>query len=765
MRAASHGMWSNATSAVLFLLQCFLSIRAGSASLLQRASTLPSPISFPPAQNWCVFRNVGGNPTDSCYRDGPDGPWSTFTLRVGTPAQDVRVLISTASQSTWVVLPQGCDSSDTSCQDERGATYDYNSSSTWLKQGTFELFNEKNLGLYGNGLWGNDTLGLGIQGSGGPTLNNQVIAGIVTNNFYIGMFGANPKSTNYTGIDGYQQDSYITSLKKQDFIPSITYGYTAGAEYRQKKVLGSFTLGGYDESRFTANGHSFTFAPDDDRDLLVGVQSINFETPNGTTSALLPFGILAYVDSTIPYIYLPLEACKAFEKAFDLKYNATTELYPISDPQHDELIAQNASITFTLSDDVSGGDTINITLPYYSFDLTATFPLVNESTRYFPLKRAANESQYTLGRTFLQEAYLIVDYERNNFSISQCTFKDGSQQKLIGIAPVPSSNYTSPGNKEPSSNRSTVIIGIAVGVSVLVVAIAAVVVSFLLIKKRQVKRREEQDRREKAKLEEENAERVRLGFDKAELGILDHVRCEMEGAIPGPPLAPLAKEKAEYFDAHTGKHELIGGDVQFSELPDQKGPIYEMYGSSTAPVELPADVPKELPTAYPSRRSSALTPSFRPARRIPPPPSPATSPFNDPSEHLSPHSPSSRRSSGQPSPIDRRMGHTPPTRSSTLNSLPFAPSSPSQSGPSSPTDRSMNVSPRSDGILSPISSMRGSEDGLSPTERRPSPSSPRTPPIPTPSTGGSSRGNRSPHIATMRSDDSRRRERRRGNEI
>ena len=218
-----------------------------------------------------------------------------------------------------------------SCQDERGATYDYNSSSTWNSRGTYELFNEKNLGLYGNGLWGNDTLGLGIQGSGGPTLNTQVIAGIVTNNFYIGMFGANPKPTNYTGIDGYQQDSYITSLKKQNFIPSITYGYTAGAEYRKKKVLGSFTLGGYDESRFTPNGHSFTFAPDNDRDLLVGVQGINLETPNGTTSSLLPFGILAYVDSTIPYIYLPLEACKAFEKAFDLKYNATIELYPVSE--------------------------------------------------------------------------------------------------------------------------------------------------------------------------------------------------------------------------------------------------------------------------------------------------------------------------------------------------------------------------------------------------------------------------------------------------
>ena len=676
------------------------------------------------------------------------------------------MLISTASQSTWVVVPQGCDPSDTSCQDERGQTFNYNSSSTWVKQGTYETFNEKNLGLYGNGLWGDDTLGLGVQGSGGPTLNKQVIAGIVTDNFYIGMFGANPKPTNFTGISADQQDSYVTSLKKKNLIPSTTFGYTAGAPYRLKKVLGSLTLGGYDQSRFTPNGHSFAFAPDNDRDLVVGVQSIEFEAPNGTTSSLLPFGVLAYVDSTIPYIYLPREACKAFEKAFGLKYNATMELYPVSDAQHADLIAQNASITFTLGDNASGGETVNITFPYDSFDLTATFPVVNDSTRYFPLKRAANQSQYALGRTFLQEAYLTVDYERNNFSISQCLFQDGSQQKLIGIPPAPSSNTTSAGSKESSSNHSTVIIGVAVGVSVLAVAIAISVVSFFLIKKRRARRREEKAKADLAKAEEEAVERVRLGFDKAELGTIGHARYEMGGSeIPGQPLPPLAKEKADFFDDRTDKHELLGGDVQFSELPDQKGPIYEMYDSSSTPVELPADMPRELPAAYPSRRSSALTTSFRSARQTSPPQSSATSPFDDPPGHLSSRSAGSRQSSDQPSPISRRMGQTPPTRSSTLNSRPFAPSSPNQSGPSSPTDRSMNASPRSDGIFSPISPILASEEGLSPTERPPSSSSPHSPPLPTPSPGGSGRGKRSPHIAAMRSEDSQRRERRRKHEI
>ena len=171
-----------------------------------------------------------------------------------------------------------------------------------------------------------------------------------------------------------------------------------------KHVLGSLTLGGYDRSRFTPNAHSFSFAQDREAEILVGVQRIEFASSNGTKSSLLPKGVRANVDSTTPYIYLPLEACEAFEKAFNLEYNATMDLYPVSNSRHADLIAQNASITFVLGDDTSGGETVNITLPYDSFGLTAESPVVEDSTMFFPLKRAINETQYTLGRTFLQEA-------------------------------------------------------------------------------------------------------------------------------------------------------------------------------------------------------------------------------------------------------------------------------------------------------------------------------------------------------------------------
>ncbi|EHK99664.1 hypothetical protein M7I_4442 [Glarea lozoyensis 74030] len=39
----------------------------------------------------------------------------------------------------------------------------------------------------------------------------------------------------------------------------------------------------------------------------------------------------------------------------------------------------------------------------------------------------------TLGRTFFQEAYVIADYDRGNFSVSQCKWEANSQQAIVPI--------------------------------------------------------------------------------------------------------------------------------------------------------------------------------------------------------------------------------------------------------------------------------------------------------------------------------------------
>ena len=172
-----------------------------------------------------------------------------------------------------------------------------------------------------------------------------------------------------------------------------------------KGVFGSLTFGGYDASRFIPNNVSFSLAPDISRDIVVGLQSITAKDANGSTTSLLPSPILTFIDSTLPYIYLPPEACQLFENVFGLVWNDTLLQYLVNDTLHESLLAQNPAFTFKIGDTINGGPTVDIVLPYASFDLIAEYPLVYDTTRYFPIQ-PGNDTQYTLGRTFLQEAYV-----------------------------------------------------------------------------------------------------------------------------------------------------------------------------------------------------------------------------------------------------------------------------------------------------------------------------------------------------------------------
>ena len=166
-------------------------------------------------------------------RDGNDGPWSTFVIRVGTPPQVFRVLASTTLPETWVI-GKGCVSSDPlDCPEDRGNLFNNSTSSSFEFEGNFELGAERNLGYtdFANGGYGHDTLGTGYHGSGGPTLDRQVITAIDSKVFYLGMLGLTSRPVNFTTWDD-PSPSFLATLKSKSIIPSLSFGYNAGAEYR-----------------------------------------------------------------------------------------------------------------------------------------------------------------------------------------------------------------------------------------------------------------------------------------------------------------------------------------------------------------------------------------------------------------------------------------------------------------------------------------------------------------------------------------------------
>ena len=171
-------------------------------------------------------------------------------------------------------------------------------------------------------------------------------------------------------------------------------------------------------------------------------------------------------------MWLPIDVCQAFEKAFNLTWNASAELYLLSENQHTALLAQNPTFTFSIGSSADVGQTADITFPYAAFDLRAVPPFVETETWYFPLKRAQNSSQYTLGRVFLQEAYVIADYDRRNFSVSQALVPNRDTVSNIVAIEALKTTFQSEGSSHLSTGT---IAGIAVGGVIALILVLGVV--------------------------------------------------------------------------------------------------------------------------------------------------------------------------------------------------------------------------------------------------------------------------------------------------
>lgn len=186
------------------------------------------------------------------YRDGDDGPWSSFALRLGNPAQVVRVLPSTSGTFTTVIVPLGCNttSNPSACDQARGGIFDPTKSKTWQDVGTYGLGMESNLGFANeNGDFGIDSEGFTVATLPNLTYPNQIIAGTAANNYYLGTFGLGTQPTNFT-VFSDPHPSFFTSLKNNNNTPSFTWSYTAGAPYRKFLNISVVCLGSsYDHLR------------------------------------------------------------------------------------------------------------------------------------------------------------------------------------------------------------------------------------------------------------------------------------------------------------------------------------------------------------------------------------------------------------------------------------------------------------------------------------------------------------------------------------
>ena len=75
-------------------------------------------------------------------------------------------------------------------------------------------------------------LGINATSGAGIVLEDQVVAGITTNDYFLGMLGVAEKTPT---IAGQTKPSFLRSLLDNKQIPSLSYSYTAGASYSEEQ--------------------------------------------------------------------------------------------------------------------------------------------------------------------------------------------------------------------------------------------------------------------------------------------------------------------------------------------------------------------------------------------------------------------------------------------------------------------------------------------------------------------------------------------------
>lgn len=138
-----------------------------------------------------------------------------------------------------VVLPSGCVNGDTICTSARGELFNNNSSKSWsTNEEAIYLFDDPSFTV----VFGNDTLTLGVAGNTGPSVTNQVIFGLADDRkYYLGFLGLSQVSTSLS-LSEKGQPSFITSLRNQNIIPSLSFAYTAGAQHRESPARESYNV-------------------------------------------------------------------------------------------------------------------------------------------------------------------------------------------------------------------------------------------------------------------------------------------------------------------------------------------------------------------------------------------------------------------------------------------------------------------------------------------------------------------------------------------
>ena len=348
---------------------------------------------------------------------------------MGTPAQNFRFHIDTGSSDLWTntdssqICQQVPNASSGNIPCSVSGTYNANKSST------YKYVNSDFSIKYADGTGASGDYVTDVLNIGGQTVQNQ-------------QFGVGYQSTSaegvmgigYSALEAIVQDSTTASvapysnvpqsMKEQGLINSNAYSLWLDTI---DSATGNILFGGVDTAKYSGSLVTMDIVRENGAflEMLVTLDDVSVNT-NGAKQSALNNSTIVLLDSGSTLSYLPIDAATVIYNAFNVEYSKQLGLGFVSCA----LAESTDSMSF-----VFGGKEISILMSdmvieggiSQSFD--CTFGIVPQSSS----QRGQQTAPFTLGDSFIRNAYIVYDIDNNQISLAQ-TARNATGTNIIEIA-------------------------------------------------------------------------------------------------------------------------------------------------------------------------------------------------------------------------------------------------------------------------------------------------------------------------------------------
>ncbi|KAK2023277.1 hypothetical protein LX32DRAFT_601102, partial [Colletotrichum zoysiae] len=229
-----------------------------------------------------------------------------------------------------------------------------------------------------------------------------------------------------------------SDLIKVSLVPGMpwTRGKTSSNSFSMhigsvaSRMSDSLWFGGYDQIRLIGDvlvaDQDFVRSPVTLKDISIevvrGASPFNFTAQDGllaSGNSSIGTGLRVAVDGCAPYLTLPKSTCDNIASRLPVNYNPELGLYlwDTKSPKYSQVVSSASALSFTFLSD-SNTKTTTIRVPFSHLNLTLSEPLVESPVPYFPCF-TDGIGTYSLGRAFLQDAFLGADWGQSKWWLAQ----------------------------------------------------------------------------------------------------------------------------------------------------------------------------------------------------------------------------------------------------------------------------------------------------------------------------------------------------------